>query len=202
MNAARLLLPLALVLLAGCVAPPAGPQGEIAPRPAVPPVPSLPAPSAPAQPQAASAAAPDVPPADEPLARGVASWYGPGLHGRRTASGERFDRTDFTAAHRELPFGARLCVRSLVNGRTVVVRINDRGPALLEREIDLSEAAARAIGLVGLGLKQVELWPLAEGDEACPETLPAWQAAPATASRAQRPSSPRKKAPARRRARR
>lgn len=80
--------------------------------------------------------------------QGEASWYGPGLHGRPTASGERFDRHAMTAAHRSLPFGTIVRVESLRNGRSVDVRINDRGPyAHRRRIIDLSEAAARLLGL-------------------------------------------------------
>ncbi|MEJ8811795.1 septal ring lytic transglycosylase RlpA family protein [Variovorax ureilyticus] len=89
--------------------------------------------------------------------RGGASWYGIQFHQRKTASGERFDMTAFTAAHKTLPFNTRVCVRSLVNGREVLVRINDRGPYTAGRIIDLSRAAADAIGLVGLGIKQVAL---------------------------------------------
>lgn len=105
------------------------------------------------------------------LASGVASWYADSLHGRRTANGERYDREEFTAAHRSLPFGARLCVRSLVNGRTVIVRVNDRGPFTPGRIIDLSRAAAEELGMVGLGVKSVELWRMGADDEDCPETL-------------------------------
>lgn len=110
---------------------------------------------------------------DEPvlLASGVASWYADSLHGRRTANGERYDREEFTAAHRSLPFGARLCVRSLVNGRTVMVRVNDRGPFTPGRIIDLSRAAAEELGMVGLGVKSVELWRLGSDDDSCPESL-------------------------------
>ena len=82
------------------------------------------------------------------VGRGLASWYGPRFHGRRTASGERFDQHQLTAAHRTLPFGTVVRVRSLVNGRTVDVRINDRGPHLRKRVIDLSRAAAEALGLL------------------------------------------------------
>jgi len=112
-------------------------------------------------------------PPDEPvlLASGTASFYADSLHGRRTANGERYDREEFTAAHRSLPFGARLCVRSLVNGRTVIVRVNDRGPFTPGRIIDLSRAAAEELGMMGLGIKSVELWRLGSDDEACPETL-------------------------------
>ena len=105
------------------------------------------------------------------LASGQASFYADSLHGRRTANGERYDREEFTAAHRSLPFGVRLCVRSLVNGRTVIVRVNDRGPFTPGRIIDLSRAAAEELGMMGLGIKPVELWQLAAEDEACPESL-------------------------------
>ncbi len=89
--------------------------------------------------------------------RGMASWYGMAFSGKRTASGEPFDPAGMTAAHRTLPFGTVVEVRSLVNGRTVRVRINDRGPLLPNRVIDLSEAAARELGLRGRGTKLVEL---------------------------------------------
>lgn len=98
-------------------------------------------------------------PAVQAFSRGVASWYGLPFHGRRTASGERFDMTAFTAAHPTLPFGTRVKVKSLVNGREVTVRINDRGPYTGGRIIDLSHAAARALGLLSRGTKLVELAP-------------------------------------------
>lgn len=88
---------------------------------------------------------------------GMASWYGARFHSRRTASGERFDMNDFTAAHRTLPFGTRVCVRSLVTGRAVQVRINDRGPHSQGRIVDLSRAAAQSLGLLGLGIKPVAI---------------------------------------------
>ncbi len=88
---------------------------------------------------------------------GMASWYGARFHSRRTASGERFDMNDFTAAHRTLPFGTRVCVRSLVTGRAVQVRINDRGPHSQNRILDLSRAAAQSLGLLGLGIKPVAI---------------------------------------------
>ncbi|MDP9898279.1 septal ring lytic transglycosylase RlpA family protein [Variovorax ginsengisoli] len=91
------------------------------------------------------------------LERGGASWYGIQFHQRRTASGERFDMGAFTAAHRTLPFGSHVCVRSLVTGLEVMVRINDRGPYSSGRVIDLSRAAADAIGMLGLGIKPVSL---------------------------------------------
>ena len=91
--------------------------------------------------------------------RGMASWYGRRFHGRRTASGERYDMHALTAAHRTLPFGTRVRVRSVHSGREVVVRINDRGPFHRQRIIDLSEAAFSALGLRGRGVTQVELLP-------------------------------------------
>jgi rare lipoprotein A len=89
--------------------------------------------------------------------RGGASWYGPRFNGRRTASGERYDMHAFTAAHRTLPFGTVVRVRSLINGREVDVRINDRGPRLRSRIIDVSRAAADALGMLTVGVKDVVL---------------------------------------------
>lgn len=99
---------------------------------------------------------------------GLASWYGGKFHRRRTASGELFDMRALTAAHPTLPFGSLVCVRSTVNGRSVIVRINDRGPHTRSRIIDLSRAAAQELGMIGLGLKPVELFALAEGERDCP----------------------------------
>jgi len=82
-----------------------------------------------------------------PRKQGMASWYGPGFHGRRTASGETFNSSGLTAAHRYLPFGTRVRVTNLRNGRSVVVRINDRGPFSGGRVIDLSRGAAAIIGV-------------------------------------------------------
>jgi len=89
--------------------------------------------------------------------RGGASWYGIELHRRRTASGERFNMNAMTAAHRTLPFGTRVCVRNLNNGKEVLVRINDRGPHTMGRIIDVSRAAAIALDLMGVGIKEVAL---------------------------------------------
>ncbi|HLV12338.1 MAG TPA: septal ring lytic transglycosylase RlpA family protein [Trueperaceae bacterium] len=88
---------------------------------------------------------------------GKASWYGPGFAGRRTANGEVFDPSQLTAAHRELPFDTLVRVHNLQNGRSVVVRINDRGPFKGGRVIDLSRAAAEAIGMLGSGVADVKL---------------------------------------------
>lgn len=87
----------------------------------------------------------------------TASWYGPGFHGRRTASGEVFNSYDMTAAHRSLPFGTRVRVTNLNNGRSVTVRITDRGPYVAGRSIDLSEGAAHRIGLVSTGTAPIRL---------------------------------------------
>lgn len=100
--------------------------------------------------------------------KGVASWYGPGFHGRLTANGERFNSGAMTAAHRSFAFGTRVCVRSSVTGKAVLVRINDRGPYAKNRVIDLSQAAAQELGMMGLGVKPVELWALADDEESCP----------------------------------
>lgn len=89
--------------------------------------------------------------------RGRASWYGYRFHGRRTANGERFNATEYTAAHRNLPFGTKVRVTNLRNGRSVVVRINDRGPYVGGRIIDLSKAAARAIGMLYSGTAPVRM---------------------------------------------
>lgn len=88
---------------------------------------------------------------------GTASWYGPGFHGNRTSSGEVYDQNDLTAAHQTLPLGTRVVVTNLESGRAVEVRINDRGPFVKGRSIDLSYAAARALGMVGPGTARVRI---------------------------------------------
>jgi rare lipoprotein A len=89
---------------------------------------------------------------------GVASWYGSAHHGKKTASGERFDAyRAFTAAHKTLPFGVCADVEHLRSGKTVRVRINDRGPFARGRVIDLSKAAAAELGLVGTGVAKVRV---------------------------------------------
>ena len=89
--------------------------------------------------------------------QGAASWYGYPYHGRRTASGEVYDMEQLTAAHRTLPFGVWVEVLNLSNDRTVQVRINDRGPFVDGRIVDLSRAAAREIEMIGPGIAQVRL---------------------------------------------
>jgi len=95
-----------------------------------------------------------------PAREGVASWYGADFHGNRTASGERFDKDELTAAHRSLPLGSQVRVTNLANGRAAVVRITDRGPWVRGREIDVSHAAARKLGMIDSGTARVRIQPL------------------------------------------
>ncbi|NVJ06617.1 septal ring lytic transglycosylase RlpA family protein [Myxococcus sp. AM001] len=92
------------------------------------------------------------------LGEGLASFYGPGLHGRPTASGERFDQEAMTAAHRKLRFGSCLRVVNMENGRAVKVRVNDRGPFIDGRIVDLSKGAARKLGMLDKGVVRVRLY--------------------------------------------
>ncbi len=94
---------------------------------------------------------------DDGLGEGSASYYGAGLHGRLTASGERFNKNELTAAHRTLRFGTCVEVEHLGNGKRVKVRINDRGPFVQGRLIDVSEAAGRALGMFEQGVARVRL---------------------------------------------
>ena len=91
--------------------------------------------------------------------RGQASWYGPGFHGRPTASQEIYDQTDWTAAHKHLPLGTVVRVTNLENGRRAIIRINDRGPYVEDRILDLSRRAARYLGLrdKGVGMVRIEV---------------------------------------------
>lgn len=100
---------------------------------------------------------PSMAPGVPTVATGTASWYGPGFDGKTTASGEIFNQNLLTAAHRTLPFGTIVRVKCLKNGRTVDVRINDRGPFTKGRIIDLSKAAAAQIGLIERGIGPVEI---------------------------------------------
>jgi rare lipoprotein A len=104
------------------------------------------------------------PPAGHPAGEvGIASFYSEKEEGRRTADGERYDGKALTAAHRTLPFGSRVKVTDLENGRSVVVRINDRGPYVKERVIDLSYAAARELQFISHGTTRVRLEVLSTG---------------------------------------
>jgi rare lipoprotein A (peptidoglycan hydrolase) len=86
-----------------------------------------------------------------------ASWYGPGFHGNLTANGEIFDQEALTAAHKELPFGTQLRITNVANGRSVVVRVNDRGPYIEGRDVDLSHGAAAAIGGTSMGVIPIQM---------------------------------------------
>ena len=107
----------------------------------------------------------EIPPSPGWTEQGIASWYGgrDGFEGKPTASGEIYDSSLLTAAHRELPLGSVVDVTNLDNGKTVRVRINDRGPFVFGRVIDLSRAAAREIGLIGPGVGSVRLTVVTPG---------------------------------------
>lgn len=90
-------------------------------------------------------------------AEGYASWYGPGFHGRTTANGERYNQNAMTAAHKKLPFGTKVRVTNLDNNKTTIVRINDRGPFIRGRIIDLSKKAAKKIAMLGSGTARVRI---------------------------------------------
>ena len=93
--------------------------------------------------------------------QGAASWYGPGFHNRLTANGERFNMNEMTAAHKTLPFGTMVLVKSEQTGKSVTVRINDRGPYVKGRIIDLSRAAAEHLGMHKTGVLKVALYRVA-----------------------------------------
>jgi rare lipoprotein A len=88
---------------------------------------------------------------------GIASWYGPGFHGRRTSSGETYNQYDLTAAHRTLPLGTWAVVTNLDNGRSVRVWVNDRGPYIVGRVIDMSYGAAYELGMIESGTVPVRI---------------------------------------------
>lgn len=102
-------------------------------------------------------------PAPGDVQRGIASWYGEPFHGRKTASGEIYDMHGMTAAHKELPLGTRIEVHNLDNGRKTEVRVNDRGPFIRGRILDLSYGAAKVLGVVQPGLAKVEIRVLQMG---------------------------------------
>ena len=93
---------------------------------------------------------------------GVASWYGPGFHGKTTANGERFNQYAMTAAHKLLPLGSEVRVTHLDNGKSIIVRINDRGPFAEDRFIDLSRAAATRLQMMGTGTARVRIQSLGD----------------------------------------
>lgn len=89
--------------------------------------------------------------------RGVASWYGKKFHGRKTSNGETYDMFAMTAAHKTLPLPSKVSVKNLSNGKTIIVKVNDRGPFVNERLIDLSYAAAKKLGIIAKGTADVEI---------------------------------------------
>jgi len=109
-------------------------------------------------------------PAEAPAQRGIATFYARRFAGRRTANGERYDPTQLTAAHRTLPFGTMVEVRRAEGDpKSVVVRVNDRGPYVRDRIIDLSRRAAERLGMVHDGKALVELWLVADPKPSRPE---------------------------------
>ncbi len=166
---------LVLLALAGCAREPL--------RPAPPPMPvPQPAPGGVAEPREEPRARSGNPPFYEvggrryvvlPTAagyveQGIASWYGPDFHGGRTATGETYDMNGLTGAHPTLPLPAWVRVTNLDNGRSVVVRLNDRGPFAKGRIIDLSRAAAEQLDMIRTGTARVEVQSLAAGEPAPP----------------------------------
>ena len=116
----------------------------------------------------------DTPPSTTNLSKiqqGQASWYGPGFHNRRTANGERFNMNAMTAAHKTLPFGTMVLVKSARSGKSVVVRINDRGPYAHGRVIDLSKAAAQELGMHNKGVYNVILYRMPKNGKGKPELI-------------------------------
>jgi rare lipoprotein A len=102
---------------------------------------------------------------------GVVSWYGAAFHDRKTASGERFDSNGYTMAHPTLPFGTQVKVTNLRNGRSVVVRVNDRGPHVGQRIADLSRAAAAQLGFLKRGVVRARIEVLGASAESAPEAI-------------------------------
>jgi len=105
--------------------------------------------------------------------RGLASWYGPGFHAERTSSGEPYDMYAMTAAHKTLPIPAYIRVTHLENGRSVVVKVNDRGPFVGDRIIDLSYTAAHKLGMIRSGTAPVEIRVIEPGEETPPRVITA-----------------------------
>jgi rare lipoprotein A len=131
------------------------PQAHTLPREIPPPTATIP--SAPETGDAARVGSIPTPSRPTMIETGLASWYGSRHHGKRTASGEVFNQNKFTAAHRTLPLGSRVKLTNLANGKSVEVRINDRGPFSKGRIIDVSRAAARSLGMVEQGITTVHI---------------------------------------------
>jgi len=121
--------------------------------------------------------------------RGLASWYGPGFHAERTSSGEPYNMYSMTAAHKTLPIPSYVRVTHLGNGRSVVVRVNDRGPFVGNRIIDLSYTAAYKLGMIGSGTAPVEIRVLQPGDSSSARTTAATPPAAPAATPASTPTS-------------
>lgn len=138
---------LALFTLMGCAVHRPSQPAPAQPAPAAPPL--RPAEPLPAPPMRPSEVSPQQHNAEEPVftQTGLASFYAARFHGNKTASGDRYDKAGFTAAHRTLAFGMIVRVTNTANGRSVKVQVNDRGPHVKNRIIDLSRAAARALGI-------------------------------------------------------
>ena len=100
-----------------------------------------------------------------------ASWYGPKFHGKYTANGEIYDQMAFTAAHKQLKFGTLLKVTNPKNGRSVIVRINDRGPYIEGRDLDLSKGAAIELGMMRKGVARLKIQEVALGEDVNPSTI-------------------------------
>ena len=170
-----LLLPLAMLtaaaFMAGCAASAPGP----APRPTPPPAKGTKTPAAPkigAKPyRVGKTWYHPLPHAHGFSQRGLASWYGKDFHGRKTSSGEIYNMYDLSAAHKTLPLGTWVRVRNLENGRSLDVRVNDRGPFVRGRIIDLSYTAARRLGVVGPGTAKVEIIALAAAGASEPSAV-------------------------------
>jgi rare lipoprotein A len=113
-----------------------------------------------------------IPSADGYRERGVASWYGQDFHGRRTSNGETYDMYAMTAAHKTLPMNTMLMVKNLDNGQETIVRVNDRGPFVRGRIIDLSYKAAKQLNVLGNGTAMVDVVALAEGRVQKPGATP------------------------------
>jgi rare lipoprotein A len=154
-----------LVALSALVAATAWSQGQSSPAPASTP-PAAPAPAATPAPAAAAPAAaapaPAAPPAAAKAAAGGAesgklAWYGRKFAGRRTASGERYDPDALTMAHKTLPFGTKVKVTNTANGKSVVLRVNDRGPTQADRVGDVSLAAAQRLGMTKAGVIDAQI---------------------------------------------
>lgn len=173
-------------ICAGCVTSPPSRSPQPLPQP-VPPAPvdidSIPEPVPQAEPRSAKGNPPFytvlgkryfvLASAEGYLERGVASWYGPGFHAATTSNGERYDMYAMTAAHKTLPLPAYVQVTNLGNGRSVVVRVNDRGPFKDGRIIDLSYSAAAKLGMIRAGTTFVEVRALTPAQKTAPPAAPA-----------------------------